>query len=96
MGGVEYGYGDTAYGLTSQIACLSLLETGDRYRKAGDLVTSKEIYRRIITTYTGTMFQGNVKRAEFGLEDIKSAEEKEREQEKQLPPSLPKSTKNKK
>ncbi len=43
---------------------------------------AKQLYREIITTYTGDAYGGYVKQAEFGLEDVRSLEKK-MEQEKE-------------
>lgn len=39
--------------------------------KSGDSEAAKEAYRNVIVNYTGLAYKSYVKRAEFGLEDIK-------------------------
>lgn len=51
-------------------ACRSKLETGDAYANIGDKENAKRVYRYVITTFTGTVYTGFVKKAEFALEDL--------------------------
>ena len=60
-------------------ACIHLLFTAKIFAYAGtkkDLDTAKELYRLIITSYTGSAYTSFVKEAEFGLEDLREKKPK--------------------
>jgi thiaminase len=48
------------------------LFVADYYADHGDKDRAKQLYRDIITTYTGEAYKSYVKKAEFGLEDLKT------------------------
>lgn len=49
------------------------LRVGDGYVKAKKYGKAKEIYRMIITTFTGNSYKSQVKKAEYALEDLKGS-----------------------
>jgi len=66
-------------------------ETADIFLKVGDYCVknslfedARNIYRRIIINYTGIAYKSYVRQAEFGLEDIRTLEEKERVEKEKL------------
>jgi thiaminase len=60
----------------------ALLITAQAYVDSGSYEVPKKIYRDIITTYTGPVWQSYVKKAEFGLEDLKETESKRKAKSK--------------
>ncbi|HBR21387.1 MAG TPA: hypothetical protein DD713_02275 [Nitrospiraceae bacterium] len=72
-----------AHGTRSYIDCLTNLGliagktadleliTADYFAQKGKKDQAKAMYRRVITTYVGDAYRSYVKRAEFGLEDLK-------------------------
>jgi hypothetical protein len=71
IGRVEYDMGQTAHEYASQAACVQIIDTAQLHAQAGQKDIAKQLYRQIITNYTGNMYKGFVKKAEFGLEDLK-------------------------
>jgi TolA-binding protein len=56
------------------IAAEMKLTAAGYYARTGNLDKAKELYRHIIVTYTGYSYLPVVRRAQFGLEDIREAE----------------------
>lgn len=54
--------------------CRNFKEIADFYVETSQIEKAKKIYRNIIADFNEEKFRGCVKRAEFGLEDIKSLE----------------------
>ena len=81
-----------AKGTLSQRVASLQFESAKYCETHGDMVQAKELYRDIITTFTGDAYRSVVKKAEFALEDLKTQEvqlekkrieEEKAEQEKQ-------------
>lgn len=48
-----------------------MLECAQYYARTGDKERAKKLYREIITNFVGDDYKSQVKKAEFGLEDLK-------------------------
>ena len=76
---VTAAHADMNEHLCNKRACRILLAAARLFSLVGgsvgtkkDLDTAKNLYRLIITTYTGVAYTSYVKEAEFGLEDLKA------------------------
>jgi|GEM_PF-4449130 len=49
------------------------IEIGNAYAKLGDSDSAQKLYRGVITTYVGTAYRSQVKKAEFALEDLRDS-----------------------
>lgn len=57
---------------TNGVAADIEVKTADYLAKVGEKEQAKMLYRNIITIYTGSAYKSEVKKAEFGLEDLKA------------------------
>ncbi len=67
---------NTSAAICGERACRATLETADTYSAIGDKENAKRVYREVIASFTGTIYTGFVKKAEFALEDLKAAQQK--------------------
>lgn len=66
-----YGTAMISYSFIVESLAEMTLEVADMYRQLGMRDEAKKYYRLVITTYTGNAYKSQVKKAEFGLEDLK-------------------------
>ena len=53
----------TSAAICGEQACRATLETADTYSSIGDKENAKRVYREVITSFTGTVYTGFVKKA---------------------------------
>jgi len=69
----------SAFKIVAPIVADEMVKVADLHAKTGTKANkevAKQLYRTVITGYTGNAFKSYVKRAEFGLEDLKSIPDK--------------------
>jgi hypothetical protein len=71
LAGLRYTVSQFASQECSKKACEILLQTADLFAKDDDKTVAKRLYRDVITIYTGPLYKSYVKKAEFGLEDLR-------------------------
>jgi hypothetical protein len=63
-----------AKGTLSQTVASTQFDSAKYCETHGDMAQAKDLYRDIITTFTGDAYRSVVKKAEFALEDLKTQE----------------------
>ncbi len=66
----DYQFAKATSEYCGKIACLLLLTTAGLYAEYDDKNIAKILYRNIIVSYTGFIYQGYVRRAQFALSDL--------------------------
>lgn len=67
----EYRQAIISYSLIAKSLAEMTLELADMYKQLGMKDKAKKYYRSVVTTFTGDAYKSQVKKAEFGLEDLK-------------------------
>lgn len=61
------------WGICGEEACKDTVEAASMYASHGNKANAKKLYRHVVVTFTGDDYKGCVRRAEFGLQDLKEA-----------------------
>jgi hypothetical protein len=71
-----------AYMTLNRVGADMKLSLGEMYTEMGQKEKAKQVYRSIITDYTGSAYASSVKKAEFALDDLKESMEEDMRQQK--------------
>jgi hypothetical protein len=74
----EYRQCKLYYDESTQLIANMMLYAAKYSAARGNIKAARKLYRDIITTFTGNAYRSYVKKAEFGLEDLKSIEGEEK------------------